>query len=131
MILIDELVGDKAPFISSVEAEVMRIFEKAGYLIVDPGQAKALIKLGAGQAFNDPALLTEAARTLRADIIIVGRAIAGAYAKQKLHDVNLYGVTGSVQLKAVLTQTAYQIASKTISYSTISAVKVLNAIIDP
>ena len=118
MILIDELVGDKAPFISTVEAEVMRIFEKAGYLIVDPGQAKALIKLGAAQAFNDPALLTEAARTLRADIIIVGRAIAGAYAKQKLHGVNLYGVTGSVQLKAVLTQTAYQIASKTISSST-------------
>ena len=118
MILIDEIVGDKAPFISSVEAEVMRIFEKAGYLIVDPGQAKALIKLNASQAFNDPALLTEAARTLRADIIIVGKAIAGAYAKQKLHGVSLYGVTGSVQLKAVLTQTAYQVASKTISSST-------------
>ena len=118
MILVDEKVGDTRPFISTTEAELMRIFEKAGYLIVDPDQAKVLLHLDPSQAFDDPIKLAETARTLRADIIIVGRAIAGAFAKQKKYGVTLYGVNGTVQLKAVLTKTAYQISSKTISQST-------------
>ncbi|MBR1487050.1 MAG: hypothetical protein IJ597_07350 [Synergistaceae bacterium] len=118
MILVDEKVGDTRPFISTTEAELMKIFEKAGYLLVDPEQAKVLLHLDPSQAFDDPVKLSEAARTLRADIIIVGRAIAGAFARQKVYGVQLYGVSGTVQLKAVLTQTAYQISSKTVSAST-------------
>ena len=118
MFLVDERVGDSRPFISTTETELMKIFEKAGYLIVDPEQAKVLLHLDPSQAFDDPIKLSEAARTLRADIIIVGRAIAGAYARQKVYGVQLYGVSGTVQLKAVLTQTAYQITSKTVSQST-------------
>ena len=118
MILVDEKVGDTRPFISTTEAELMRIFEKAGYLLVDPDQAKVLLHLDPSQAFDDPIKLAETARTLRADIIIVGRAIAGAFAKQKKYGVTLYGVSGTVQLKAVLTKTAYQISSKTINQST-------------
>ena len=106
MFLVDERVGGSRPFISTTETELMRIFEKAGYLIVDPDQAKVLLHLDPSQAFEDPVKLSEAARTLRADIIIVGRAIAGAFAKQKVYGVQLYGVSGTVQLKAVLTQTA-------------------------
>ncbi len=118
MFLVDERVGGSRPFISTTETELIRIFEKAGYLIVDPDQAKVLLHLDPSQAFEDPVKLSEAARTLRADIIIVGRAIAGAFAKQKVYGVQLYGVSGTVQLKAVLTQTAYQISSKTVSHST-------------
>lgn len=118
MLVVDERVGKDAPFISTVEAELLKVFEKAGYLIVDPDQAKMLLQLDPQKAFNDPSLLAGAARTLRADIIILARAVAGAYAKQKVHGINLYGVSGTVQLKAVFTQTAYQISSKTISGGT-------------
>lgn len=118
MIIVDERVGKEAPFISTVESELLRIFERAGYLIVDPDQAKTLLNLDPQKAFNDPSLIGGAARTLKADIIILARAIAGAYANQKVHGINLYGVSGTVQLKAVLTQTAYQISSKTISGGT-------------
>ncbi|MBQ9420017.1 MAG: hypothetical protein IJU31_06565 [Synergistaceae bacterium] len=118
MFLVDERVGGSRPFISTTETELMKIFERAGYLIVDPGQAKALLHLDPTQAFDDPVKLSEAARTLRADIIIVGQAVAGAYAKQKIQGITLYGVSGTVQLKAILTQTAYQISSKTVSKST-------------
>ena len=118
MIIVDEKVGKEAPFISTVEGELLRIFERAGDLIVDPDQAKMLLNLDPQKAFNDPSLIGGAARTLRADIIILARAVAGAFANQKIHGINLYGVSGTVQLKAVLTQTAYQISSKTISGGT-------------
>lgn len=118
MILIDEKISDTRPFISTTEAELMRIFEKAGYLIVDPEQARILLHLDPSQAFDDPVKLSETAQTLRADIIIVGRAIAGAFARQRRYGITLYGVSGTVQLKAVLTKTAYQISSKTITQST-------------
>ena len=119
MILIDERVGDETPFISAVESETLRIFERAGYLIVDPDQTKTLLHLDAKSAFSeDPVKLAEAAKTLRADIIIVGRAYANAFARQKIHGITLYGVKGTVQLKAVLTKTAYQVTSKTVERAT-------------
>ena len=118
MILIDETIEGAAPFISTTESELLRIFERAGYLIVDPDQARTLLHLNPSQAFDDPLKLSEAAKTLRADIIVVGRAAAGAFASQKIHGIRLYGVSGTVQLKAVLTQTAYQVSSKTVSAST-------------
>ena len=118
MILVDEKVGGGSPFISTTESELLRIFEQAGYLIVDPDQARTLLNLAPATAFDDPVKLSQAARTLRADIIVIGKATAGAYTKQKVHGVTLYGVSGTVQLKAILTQTAYQISSKTVSSST-------------
>jgi len=118
MILVDEKVGDTRPFISTTEAELVRIFEKAGYLIVDPDQARTLLHLNPAQAFDDPLKLSEAAKTLKADIIVVGRAAAAHFASQKIHGIRLYGVSGTVQLKAVLTQTAYQVSSKTVTAST-------------
>ncbi|MBQ7569776.1 MAG: hypothetical protein IJT22_02485 [Synergistaceae bacterium] len=119
MILIDERVGDEVPFISAVESETLRIFERAGYLIVDPEQTRTLLRMDPKSAFSeDPVKLAEAAKTLKADIIIVGRAYANAFAKQKIHGITLYGVKGTVQLKAVLTKTAYQISSKTVEKAT-------------
>jgi len=110
MILIDERVGDETPFISAVESETLRIFERAGYLIVDPDQTKTLLHLDAKSAFSEDPV---AAKTLRADIIIVGRAYANAF-----DGITLYGVKGTVQLKAVLTKTAYQVTSKTVERAT-------------
>ena len=118
MILVDERIGEKVPFISATESEALRTFERAGYLIVDPDQARTLLRLDPSSAFDDPVKLTEAARTLKADIIVVGRAYADKFAQQKVHGITLYGVKGTVQLKAVLTKTAYQVSSKTVESAT-------------
>lgn len=118
MILVDERVGETVPFISATESEALRIFERAGYLIVDPEQARTLLHLDPASAFDDPVKLAEAARTLRADIIVVGRAYADKFAAQKINGIMLYGVKGTVQLKAVLTKTAYQVGSQTVERST-------------
>ena len=114
MIVVDERVGEKAPFISVVETELLQIFEKAGYLIVDKDQAETLLALDPKKAFNDPSMLEGAAKTLRADIIIVARATGGAAHTQK-YGVHMYKPSGTVQVKAVLTKTAYQISSTTVS----------------
>lgn len=115
MIVVDERVGGKAPFISTVETELNRVFQKAGYLIVDKEQAESLLALDPQKSFSDPSLLTAAAKKLRADIIIVARATGGASSHTKLYGINMYKTSGQVQIKAVLTQTAYQISSATIS----------------
>ena len=115
MIVVDERVGGKAPFISTVETELNRVFQKAGYLIVDKEQAESLIALDPQKSFSDPSLLTAAAKKLKADIIIVARATGGASAHAKLYGINMYKSSGTVQIKAVLTQTAYQISTTTYS----------------
>ncbi|MBQ7578330.1 MAG: hypothetical protein IJT21_08705 [Synergistaceae bacterium] len=118
MILVDEKIEGSTPFISTTEGELLRVFERAGYLLVDPEQAKTLLHLDPAQAFDDPLRLTEAAKTLRADIIIVARASAERFADQRIHGIRLFGVGGKVQIKAVLTQTAYQVSSKNVSATT-------------
>jgi hypothetical protein len=118
MILIDERIGDKKTFLSFTEGETLRIFEKAGYLIVDPDQARALINIDPEAAYDDPARLMDAARTLRADVIILGKAYGSAFHTGKIEGIAMYGVKGSVQLKAVLAKSAYQISSSTIERST-------------
>lgn len=118
MILVDERVGDQQPFMSSVETAAIETFERAGYHVVDPDQARALLHIDPSSAYDDPAKLTEAARTLKADIVIVGRAYASPYAEQKVHGVTLFGVKGTVQFKAVLAQSAYQIGTKTFEETT-------------
>ncbi|GHS95059.1 hypothetical protein AGMMS50276_09340 [Synergistales bacterium] len=118
MILIDERIGDQQAFISSAEAETLRVFEKAGYLIVDPDQARALINIDLGSAYNDPSKILDAARTLRAEVIILGKAIGAPFRQGKIEGITMFGVRGAVQLKAVLTKTAYQIGSKTIEKTT-------------
>ena len=115
MIIVDERIGGKAPFMSTVESELIRIFQKHGYLIVDKEQAEVLLSLDPQKSFNDPTMLANAAKTLRADIIIVARATGGSTAHTKLYGINMYKTGGSVQVKAVLTQTAYQITSTTYS----------------
>lgn len=114
MIIVDEESGKNA---SVVENELLRIFEKAGYLIVDREQAQTLLALDPKKAFSDPAMLAGAAKTLRADIIIVAHASSGAAHAQRF-GIHMYKPSASVQVKAVLTKTAYQISSSTVSRGT-------------
>ena len=115
MVLLDERIGDKPSFLSTAESEVLRVFEKAGYLLVDPTQAGALkeIDLAAARSANDPEKLREIARDFQADVLIYGKAYASAYADQKISGVRIYGVRSTVQLKAVLSASAYQLGSDT------------------
>ena len=111
MIIVD---GSNA---STLENELLRLFEKAGYLIVDKDQAQALIALDPKQAFSDPEMVAAAAKTIKADIIVVARASSSAAHAQRF-GIHMYKPSGSVQVKAVLTKTAYQISSTTVSRGT-------------
>ena len=118
MLLINETIGGKVQSASTTHKEVKRVFEKAGYTVVTPDQASPIIDIDPAKVFNDPQKLYEVARTLRTDIIVIGKASAGAFAKQKLYGVTLYGVSGSVQLKAIITSTSQEFESGTFSSST-------------
>lgn len=115
MVLLDERIGDKPSFLSTAESEVLRVFEKAGYLLVDPTQAGTLkdIDLAAARSEGNPERLREIARDFQADVLIYGKAYASAYADQKISGVRIYGVRSTVQLRAVLASSAYQLGSDT------------------
>ena len=113
MIIVDEESGNA----SVVEDELLRVFEKAGYIIVDRDQAQTLLALDPKKAFSDPAMLAAAAKTDRADIIIVASATSGAAHAQRF-GIHMYKPSASVQIKAVLTKTAYQISSSRVSRGT-------------
>ncbi len=100
-----------------VENELLSLFEKAGYLIVDSDQAKTLLALDPKKSYGDPEMLAGAAKTIKADIIIVAHATSGAAHAQRF-GINMYKPSASVQLKAVLSKTAYQISSTTVSRGT-------------
>jgi hypothetical protein len=121
MVLIDERIGegqtDAGVFLSASESETLRVFEKAGYLLVDPDQAHALLNIDPAMAFNDPSKLMDMARTLRADVIVLGKAYAVSQ-PGKREGITFFRVKSTVQLKAVLTRTAYQIGSKTVERET-------------
>lgn len=115
MVLIDERIGDKQSFLSTTESEVLRIFEKAGYLIVDPAQAGNLknIDLNAARQSGNPEQLRDIARDFQADVLIYGKAYGSSFAQQKVSGVLIHGVRSTVQLKAVLANSAYQLGSDT------------------
>ena len=114
MILVDPESTKNA---SLVEDELLRLFEKAGYLIVDKDQAQTLLALDPKKAFGDPETIAAAAKTIKADIIIVAHATSGAAHAQRF-GIHMYKPSASVNVKAVLTKTAYQISSTTISKGT-------------
>lgn len=118
MVLIDERIGGGKPPVSFTEAETLRAFEEAGYQIVDPDQARALISIDPASAYDEPSKAMDAARALKADVVILGRASASSFHKGKLEGITMYGVKGTVSLKAVSAKTAYQITSQTAEAST-------------
>ena len=85
MVLVDEVVEGERQFLSTSEGEVLRAFQKAGYLIVDAGQA-GVIKEGsleAAKVSGDPAKLQEVARSFQADVLIHGKAQGNSFANRK------------------------------------------------
>ena len=109
MILVDESAGKN---VDLVEGELNKIFERAGYLIVDADQAKTLLALNPQTAFSDPEMLEGAAKTIKADIIVVAKA-TGSSSSFTRYGVKIYNTSTSAQVKAVLTKTAYRISSQT------------------
>ncbi len=114
MVVVDENVDGERPFLSTVEGETLRLFEKAGYLLVDPEQAKRLNQreYELARDTGDLGRLQELAKQFDADVLIYGRAQAIPYANQKVEGVRIYGVRSQLQLKAVLTQTAYVVGTE-------------------
>ena len=116
MVLVDESIEGEKPFLSTVEGEVLKVFEKAGYLLVDPGQSGALDQkeLDLARETGDTARLQELAKTFRADVLIHGKAQGLSFTQQKIEGVTLYGVRSQVQLKAVIAQTGYVLGTEMI-----------------
>ena len=120
MVLIDERIEGTSPFLSTAESEVLRVFEKAGYLLVDSGQAGILkdIDLNAIHAKNDPEAFRQLARDFQADVLIYGKAVGNSFTNQRVEGIRIYGVKSTIQLKAVLSSTAYQLGSETFAENT-------------
>ena len=114
MIIVDKESSSNAQL---VEDELLRLFEKAGYLIVDREQAQTLLALDPKKSISDADMLDKAAKTYRADIIIEAHATSGAATAQRF-GIKMYKPSSSVKVKAVLTKTGYQISSSTISRGT-------------
>ncbi len=66
---------------------VLRVFEKAGYLLVDPTQAGTLKDIDPHAARS--AKLREIARDFQADVLIYGKAYASSYADQKISGIRI------------------------------------------
>jgi hypothetical protein len=116
MVLVDERIGDDLSFLSTTESEVLRVFEKAGYFLVDPAQSELLkgIDLDAARRTGNPEQMRDLARTFRADVLIFGKAYASAFTRQKINGINMYGGRSTVQLRAVLSNSAQMLGSDTI-----------------
>ncbi len=114
MVLVDEVVDGERQFLSTAEGEVLKAFQKAGYMLVDPGQAGAIRKgeIEAAKISGDTAALQELARSFQSDVLIHGKAQANTATKQKVSGVVLYAVNSQLQLKAIITQTAHVIGAE-------------------
>lgn len=117
MVLIDERIEDRTPFQSTAESEVLRVFEKAGYMLVDPAHTEALknIDLDAARRMDDPERLRDLARDFRADVIIRGTAYAHTYNRVSRFGHSIYNTQGNVQLRAILSDSAQILGSDVFS----------------
>jgi hypothetical protein len=115
LIILDERVSDKQPFLFTSEGQVERVFQNSGLHIVDKEQSNALssIQLNEARAKQNEEELLRIARDFKADILITGKAYAGSFVNVKVGGHPVYSGRASVQLKAVLTNTAQQIGYNT------------------
>lgn len=113
MVLIDEVVDGERQFLSTAESEVLKAFQKAGYMLVDPGQSGAIRKgeIEAAKISGDTTTLQELARSFQSDVLIHGKAQANTATKNKVAGTMLYAVNSQLQLKAIITQTAHVIGA--------------------
>jgi hypothetical protein len=115
LVLIDEVVEGERQFLSTAEAEVSRIFQKAGYLMLLPEQVESIRKgeMDAARISGDTGALQALARSFQSDVLIHGKAQGTSFTKQKIAGVDIYGVRSQLQLKAVITQTARILGTET------------------
>lgn len=103
----------------TVKHEVQKIFENAGFMIINPEHAARLQNIDEefARGVNDPVKLRDAARNFRADVIITGESNSSTVLKQKLWGHTLYKVASSVRLEAFLADTAQTIGSENFSWA--------------
>jgi hypothetical protein len=111
MVMVDERIADKPQFIFTSEGEVESVFQNSGLQIVDESQAEAIMGINLNEARekqNDEELL-RIARNFQADILVSGRALAGSFVSVERGGHPVFSGRASIQLKAVLTNTAQQV----------------------
>ena len=104
----------------TVKNEVQKIFENAGFMIINPEHAARLQNIDEefARGVNDPVKLRDAARNFRADVIITGESGSSTVLKQKkIWGHTLYKVASNVRLEAFLADTAQTIGSEKISWA--------------
>jgi hypothetical protein len=111
VVILDERIADKQPFLFTSESEVERVFQNSGLYIVNKDQADKLAGISLEEARlrqNDEEML-RIARNFRADILVSGKAYAGSFVSAKAAGHTVFSGRASIQLRAVLTNTAQQI----------------------
>ncbi|MDR3265882.1 MAG: hypothetical protein LBT15_07720 [Synergistaceae bacterium] len=111
VVILDERIADKQPFLFTSEGEVAKVFQDSGLHIVDKDQADLLAGINldeARQKQNEEEML-RIARNFKADILVSGKAYAGSFVSIKAGGRSIYSGRASIQLRAVLTNTAQQI----------------------
>ena len=104
----------------TVKNEVQKIFENAGFMIINPEHAARLQNIDEdfARGINDPVKLRDAARNFRADVIITAESSSSQSMAQKVFGgYTLYKVESSVRLEAFLADTAQTIGSEKISWA--------------
>lgn len=111
---------EKSPFISTTEGLILAAFEKAGYQIIDPEQVRSIMNIDPAQAWDDPRKMDDAIKTLKADVVILGKAYASAHtpSRIKVSGIPLWGVRATVQLKAVVSRSGQQLGSQVVEKMT-------------
>ena len=93
---------------------VQKVFEKAGYMIINVPHAKVLgnIDLELARMKGDYGQITSAMKNFRADVLIMGSGGASVSTKQRILGQTIYAVNSSARIEAVLADTAQVIGSE-------------------
>ncbi len=107
VILIDERVGNKVSFMSTAEGEVHKVFERAGFTIIDHRLVlnDGAIDVAATMMSQSPEGLLQVANACNADVVICGTAYSEQISHQRRLGVNLYNMRSRVRLRAILVDT--------------------------
>lgn len=107
VVLVDEVIGGKRPFLVASEGQVEAAFQRAGYLMLDKGQLDAIAskKAEAARISGDDSALAELARDFDADVILYGKGQSSSFTRQKISGQTIHGVRTLFKLKAVISQT--------------------------
>lgn len=93
---------------------VQKVFEKAGYMIINVPHAKVLsdIDIETARMKGDYGQIAAAMKNFRADVLIMGSGGASLSTKQSFYGQTIYAVNTSARIEAVLSDTAQVIGSE-------------------